>query len=256
MKFACNSLLLTTLLLSLVLCPRCARADLPASVDSAFARGQYEQVELLVLRQAAQLTALPASDRVRVELTAGYALIMLGREADAREHFRRALDADPNTRLDPVRISPKFRTVFDDVKATYRRETRPLPVVASGPRPRAVLLNLALPGTGQMIEGRPWRGTILFTAQLAAAGVLVWRLDELRQSRHAYIHQTTRSRVPHDYDVYAADTRAAWIAGAAAGVVYLAAQTDLALLPRRSTGQSLTLAPLHDGAALALSVSW
>ena len=53
--------------------------SLRAAVDSAFARGQYERVELLTLRAGTALDARPVDTRVAVNLTVGYALIMLGR---------------------------------------------------------------------------------------------------------------------------------------------------------------------------------
>jgi hypothetical protein len=149
-------LLAITLLLLLISTVH-AEDSLRVAVDSAFVRGQYEHVELLVLREGAALEARPVETRVAVNLTVGYALIMLGRETDAEAFFRRALDADPTTQLDPVRISPKFRKVFDTVKAAYRP---PLPktaqnaIITSGPRVGSVLSNLILPGSGQFLEQR------------------------------------------------------------------------------------------------------
>ena len=87
--------------------------SLRAVVDSAFARGQYEQVELLALRHVNDLITRPVETRVAVNLTTGYALIMLGREADAEGYFRRALDADParaaRSRAHQSQVPPRIR---------------------------------------------------------------------------------------------------------------------------------------------------
>ncbi|MBU1984178.1 hypothetical protein KJ815_07200, partial [bacterium] len=52
-------------------------ADLLA-VDSAFADGRFEQAELLVLRILQSGATLSADARARLNLTAGYAVIMQG----------------------------------------------------------------------------------------------------------------------------------------------------------------------------------
>jgi hypothetical protein len=234
-----------------------AEDSLQAAVDSAFARGQYEQVELLALRHAPELPARSVETRVAVNLTTGYALIMLGREADAEAYFRRALDADPATRLDPVRISPKFRRVFESVKAAYR-PPEPVPVMTApqpmGPRMGPVLSNLLLPGTGQFLEGRHERGLLWAGAELALAGVFVWRWQEYQNSRDAYVREMDRAKVHEAYDRYAGDYQIVWAVGAAAGVVYLASQVDLALL--RHAGQSVAISASGTTSGLALNFRW
>ncbi|MDD5088072.1 MAG: hypothetical protein PHI18_04675 [bacterium] len=244
-----------------------ASANVRDDVDAAFAAGAYERVELLALRASADWDTLPADDCAHVYLTTGFALIMLERASDARNYFRRALDADPTLRLDPVRISPKFRMVFDDVKATYiphppasRDHATTLPIMR-GPQARSVMANLLLPGSGQWLEGRRGRGAVIAGAQLAAAGALVWRLDALRRSRDAYLHEHDRTRVTDAYDRYYDDTRWAWCAGIAAGIVYLAAQTDLALFREGETASGQPQArwdmvPDTDGGRVVLRIRW
>jgi len=55
-----------------------------------------------------------ASERIaRAEVAAATAEVALGRAEAARESFARALRADPDLELDPMRTSPKVRRVFD-----------------------------------------------------------------------------------------------------------------------------------------------
>lgn len=190
-------------LLLLFLAAAVARAaDSPdlLAVDSAFVNGQYEEVELLVLRTLQSNPALPQPDVARLNLTAGYSMILLGREDDARRYFNRALDAEPETTLDPVQVSPKFRIVFDEVKAS-----RPAPVSKSAPliRPQsndpaqqaaapqpslrgALLANLVLPGSGLFVSGRRLEGVALFAAQAATTAILVTQIGKMRDSRAAF----------------------------------------------------------------------
>jgi len=237
------------------------------AVDSAYAKGQYEQVELMVLRAQAQINELPVADRSAINVTAGCAMIMLEREADARVYFRNALEADPTLHLDPVRVSPKFRVVFDDVKASFRADenssakaqiTSPL---LQGPRPSSVLINLLLPGAGQWNEERKLKGAAFFLTQSATVAAMIWRLDVLDKSRHTYVRERNAALVTSDYNRYARDMPTAWYAGIATGIVYLAAQADLALgrRPVRLAEPPVSLincTPLGDGLAVQWSIRW
>lgn len=235
------------------------------AVDSAFVKGEYERVELLTLRLLQSETQLAADEAARLNLTTGYALIMLGREADARGYFARALDAVPDLILDPVQVSPKFRVVFDEVKADHarmlaaRRDVQPIATNASEsperPRPQSLLANLALPGAGQWREGHRLRGGAVFAVQTAAAAALIWQLGELRDSRAQYLTQTDPVLIRSAYDDFNRDYRTAWAAGMLTGAIYLAAQADLILLQPRHPSRvqaALHPAPKINGAHLIL----
>jgi hypothetical protein len=88
--------------------------------------------------------------------------------------------------------------------------------------------------------------------------VFVWRMSELNDSRDTYVTETDRSRVQHDYDRYERDNRAAWAAGIVAGVVYVAIQTELALLrkPGTQAGLSLSAIPLLPLPTVGFAVRW
>lgn len=261
-----NVLIISALWALLCAAPPCS-ANLRSDVDSAYAARNYERVELLVLRSDATLRELSIEDQVNICLTAGFSLIMLERESDARDYFRRALDADPTLRLDPVRISPKFRVVFDDVKASYQprkpalEDTLTTATYAISPSARSVMMNLVVPGSGQWLEGKRWRGGLILAGQMAAVGLFVWRLDELHRSREAYLHERDRTRVTAAYDRYYDDTRWTWAAGICAGVIYIVAQTDLALLRHRETFSDhatgrIELMPDGNGGNIVLTLTW
>ncbi len=243
-----------------------AQSDIPNEIDSAFAAGDYERVELLALRLQQDPTTLSTEELVHINLTAGYAMIMMNREEDARACFRKVLDADSTTHLDPIQISPKFRMVFDEVKATYRREESvppkqsPADIIYRGARPRSVLSNLILPGSGQWREGHRVRGAVLFGAQIIAASFLVWQLDHLNQSREDYLGERNPERISSVYERYNRDYQSTWFVGILNGVIYLAAQTDLALLKTRYSENdiisSVNCIPINNGAAIALKIRW
>ncbi|MDD5087666.1 MAG: hypothetical protein PHI18_02555 [bacterium] len=239
------------------------------AVDSAFAEGRYEQVELLALRILHSDSALPADERARLNLTAGYALIMLDHEDDARGYFSRALDAVPDLTLDPVQVSPKFRVIFDEVKAA-----RPVTPISGGLQPseefgdsprrdafskqamrpsaQSQVMNLLIPGSGQWNEGKTLRGAAWFGLQAASVGVLVWRISEMRDSREAYLAETESARIADAYDTYNRDYRLAWAAGIAAGLVYIGSQADLTLMKIAEKRTALLFSPTAEGVRLAI----
>jgi hypothetical protein len=243
-----------------------AQSGIPNEIDSAFAAGDYERVELLALRLQQEPITLSTEELVRINLTAGYAMIMMNREEDARACFRKVLDADSTTHLDPVRISPKFRMVFDEVKANYRREgsvppqKTPAQILCRGPQPSSVLSNLILPGSGQWHEGRRVRGIVFLGAQIVAAGFLVRQLDRLNQSRETYLGERNPERISSAYERYNRDYQSTWTVGILNGFIYLAAQTDLALMkkkyPENDVISSVNCIPINSGVVVALTIRW
>ncbi len=212
-----------------------------AALDSAFQAGDYERVELLALRLLQDRASLTPDEQIGIHLTTGYALIMLDREPAAREHFADALELNPELKLDPVEVSPKFRAVFDDVKQD--REASKEPDVISKTLESAALgllrpsrtshaLNLLLPGAGQLNEERYVRGAVWIGLQGAATAFLVVKLSDQKDSRDAYLAATDPADIAAKYDDYDRDYRAVWLAGFAAGAVYVASQVDLAFMRR------------------------
>ncbi len=266
---------IATLVLLFVFCAIATAQSSPPpdllAVDSAFVEGRYEQVELMTLRLLQGDAELTPDETARLNLTAGYALIMLGRESEARSYFNHALDAVPDLTLDPVQVSPKFRVVFDEVKAarpavvdnadqaaasdqsvqqnTFDQKPRQSMHVA----PQSQVMNLILPGSGQWREGHPVRGALLFGLQATALGVLIWQLNELEDSRGDYLAETDPARISAAYNNYNDNYQAAWGAGIAAGLVYLAAQADLAFLtPAQARTSALQVVPTPSGMGLCL----
>jgi hypothetical protein len=233
------------------------------ALDSAFTNGQYERVELLALHLLQDYPNLTRDEIARVNLTEGYALIMLNREAEAQRCFARALDAVPDLTLDPVQVSPKFRMVFDEVKAARPEQpvatTRPARADTSGQSTpslfaRAMWTNLILPGSGQWKMGYRLRGALLFGAEATCVTLLIINATEMRDSRANYLAETDPARIPHAYDRYNRDYQAACIAGVSAGVIYLAAQADLVRLDARQN--SIALLPMTGANGISLCVRW
>lgn len=249
-------IVITALLLAA--CMAQAQLSPRQEVDSLFNAGEFEQIELIMLRIGNNQGNLSDADFLSMKTTAGFAMIMLDREADARRYFMEALALDPNLTLDPVLVSPKFRVVFDDVKASMQNT----PVEQEdkmyvGARPSSHVMNLLLPGVGQLREGS-LRGAIYLAAQGLSLYLLIDQLDKTSDSRAYYLAQTERSAIARAYDDYNKDYKTAWKYGIISSLVYIAAQADLALLNKPlhegEKGLSFSLHPEQD--RLVLQVNW
>lgn len=80
-----------------------------ARFEAAVAGAEEVRTRLEGLADGEELRAR----RVRLEVLAATAQIALGREDEARESFGRALAAQPDLELDPMKISPKVIRVLD-----------------------------------------------------------------------------------------------------------------------------------------------
>lgn len=234
-----------------------AQTDLLHEADSLFHAAEYERVKLLVLRAERQFD-LPDSQRVALDLLGAYSLIMLGREEAAREHFMRVLEVDSMLTLDPVRVSPKFRVVFDDVKAQFlsRRAQNLLPgepvtgIVKIGARTESHAMNLIVPGSGFLREGKTIRGLSHLLLQGLSAGLWLTQVSQTSDARKKYLAAKSSDDASSLYDDYDSHHRQMWTYGLTSAGIYLLSQFDLALLKK---SESVRLSPTPEGVKLSLS---
>ena len=232
-----------------------AQDNILFEADSLFHAGDYERVELLVLRAERQFD-LPDSQMVSLELLGGYSLIMLDRVEEARSHFQRVLELDSTTTLDPVLVSPKFRIVFDEVKVSYlSNRAQEIPAreqmygtLRVGASPESRVMNLIVPGTGFISEGKPVRGAVHFVLQGVAAALWLSELSQTSDARDKYLAADS-ANVARLYDDYDSHHQKMWAYGLTTAGVYMLSQLDLALFRRSET---LKLYPTPTGATLSL----
>lgn len=232
-----------------------AQSDILTEADSLFHAGDYERVELLVLRAERQFD-LPDSQMVELELIGGYSLIMLDRVEEARSHFQRALEIDSTTTLDPIFVSPKFRVVFDEVKLRYlSNRAQEIPTreqlygsITVGARPESRVMNLLLPGSGFVNEHKYVRGAAHLVVQGVAAALWLGEISQTKDAREKYLAADSAnvSRLYDDYDVH---HQKMWTFGIVTGSIYMLSQFDLALFRRSET---IKLYPTPEGATLSI----
>lgn len=235
-----------------------AQSSLISEADSLFRAGDYERVELLVLR-AERATDVTTYDLVGLHLVGGYSMIMLDRPGDARRHFRAALDADSSLTLDPITVSPKFRVVFDEVKQQWQMDHAAPSTIGEiheettyhSARRESHLLNLLIPGAGFLREGRTARGAIHMVAQVAITALWLSEIHSNNSAREDYLAASTSPDASSLYDTYDSHHRRMWTYGLTTAAVYVASQVDLALWRKSTT--SVSILPDVSGARLQFS---
>ncbi len=126
----------------------------------------------LLQQAAAEADAKKTAPKERAKLHAyvGFCQVVFGLNDKAKESFRQALAADPRMTLDPTLVSPRFMTVFEEV----RREAPP-PPPRKLPGPGAAALRSALvPGWGQYLSDRKERGAVFAGAAVVSIGALAF----------------------------------------------------------------------------------
>lgn len=132
----------------------------------------------------------------------------LGEIDSARSHFLTLLSIDPAFELDPIKVSPKIITFFNQLK----EETRSQPaenavgytkyIFMEDLRPGATFRSIILPGWGQAYKHQKTRGYIFggaFVASLAATGVSLYFEKD---NRDKYLESTTPSGIEENYQTY------------------------------------------------------
>ncbi len=132
----------------------------------------------------------------------------MGKIDSARSHFLSLLSINPGFELDPIKVSPKIISFFNQLK----EETQSVPadntigytkyVFMEDLRPGATLRSFILPGWGQLYKHQKRRGYIIggaFVASLAATVVSLY----LEKTNHdKYLESTTPSTIEENYQTY------------------------------------------------------
>lgn len=232
-------------------------------------RAAYQQLDYEAAVERAR-AALAEDDGLtlaaRTEIHSILALIAYTRGDldEARRHFNLALDLDPAHTLDPLLVSPKIVSFFDEVRAERRRsatETTGGPeiryVVVRDNRPDAALRSMVLPGWGQLYKGERTKGWALAGLWgLNASAVVVAHLQAER-SRNAYLDETNAAEVAARYDTYNSWHRArnSLLLGAAG--IWLYSYVDALLSPGERPAQAyrpgpVSVLPSRTGLSLRL----
>jgi len=245
--------------------------DVKAGV-AHYRAGEYAEARAR-LQEAIGKENLARNERLRAHVHLGFTEVAFGNRAAAKIEFKSALLLEPLLNLDPTQVSPKIIEVFEEARREMPKLPRPTPtpvVVRPTPRPSptatpapvkriapatAALQSAAVPGWGQLSEGRTAAAVTFAAAEVTAIGFLVWNQTQVgvaeRNVKRAQPLQKDEMRAElRDFESYRNLSAAAVLAvtAAAATDAWLGARSM-----RRRSGPRVGAAPLDDGAMIGVS---
>jgi len=173
----------------------------------------YEALEFDKAIQSGQNLLKSGQKFAREELATVHQYMALsfyntGKIDSARSHFLTLLSIQPNFEPDPINVSPKIISFFQQLK--NETATRPADhaigytkyVFLQDLRPAATFRSAVLPGWGQFYKHQSTRGYIIggvFIASLMATGISLY----LEKDNHnKYLDSTTPASIEANYDTY------------------------------------------------------
>jgi hypothetical protein len=154
------------------------------------AKDLYSRGEYLVLIDFAETVfsdtlGLARGERAELYRILASSYVAVGNTESAKERFKKMLELEPETTMDPLTTSPKILSAFTEAKSEYDMEHAHLPGADSlGPVRieremrtdvwvRPALESLLVPGLGQFDNGEHTKGLVFVASEvLSVAGLL------------------------------------------------------------------------------------
>ncbi|MBZ0265032.1 hypothetical protein K8I28_10220 [bacterium] len=207
-------------------------SDLSLALDSLFTHGHFEELEFHALRVLHGKVEVTVEDELAASLYLGYVNVLSGEEEQARLDFTKALQLDPNLKLDPVFTPPRIYQTFQATKSEFL-EPRLNKNESPHSQSYAPLLNLAIPGTGFIMEEEYLRGFGWFTLETITLSSFIYSLNERKSARRNYLTLPQDSDFDNYYDTYNKWHKRSLIWGVSSAIIYIAAQSDYFLNSKR-----------------------
>ena len=146
----------------------------------AFQGLDYDQAEILAGEILARYEMFSVDALIETHVTLALIRYAQNRQNEAELQFISALTLKPDLELDPVLVSPKVRTFFEELKVS--REEIDLEaedseasryIFVQDPRPGAAIRSMLVPGWGQFYKNEPVKGYVFVGAWVGSLGATV-----------------------------------------------------------------------------------
>ncbi len=256
-------------LIALLLCvlgssPRRVRAqnqaeDLINQAAKLFDAGDYEEAELAALRALTDEDQLLDVDRARLHRLLGFIYVVLEEKEKAKQQFINWLEIDPFARLDPLYISPKIISVFEEAKAEFQvrqEQGKPPDYTQLNRQLHALKRSVLFPGLGQIYQDQQVKGFTLLAAEIVCLGGFAYFQVNYDRARDDYLQETDPEKMQDRYDDYNFFYRGRTASMLLAVGVYLYSLADVLYFPPKepeSSSVSFNLTP-RGGALITLTL--
>ncbi len=201
--------------------------DVVEPIKQAYDEGDIDQAEYLALKALQHPESL-ASDQVQeIHKLLAFCYVALDERESAKAEFLDVLEINPRMTLDPMYVSPKIISVFEEAHREFR--TRPPEEKTFNPKAeqlQASVRSLILPGWGQWKKGQKTRGYVFMAAQGITLGAWIGLAVHTNSLRDDYGNKTMPGEIESSYQDYKDAMRFRNVMGIAALVIYVGAFFD------------------------------
>lgn len=187
-------------------------------VELKFQSLDYHSVIKFADLLLADKTNLSQNDLINLYVMKGVSQYSIGERESSRKCFDEVLKLDANYELNPVVISPKIITFFNDIKNKYgggnnlTQQQTPVdstqnvqymfPQFDASLYKNSLTRSLILPGWGHLYANQTTKGWILTGASLATAAGMVYYIFDANSKESDYLKASDPVEIQSKYDNY------------------------------------------------------
>lgn len=179
---------------------------------------EYESAIHLADKLLAAQDSLLHNDLVNIYIMKAVSHYSIGDRLSSRQSFIELLNLDKNYQLDPVTISPKIITFFNEIKETYQPIEKDIPeekitvmdtLKISDPMilkiqkeiiQGSAIRSILLPGWGHIyLEDNP-KGWILTSASALTLGSMIYFIFDTNSKEQDYLNESREDLISKKYD--------------------------------------------------------
>jgi len=208
---------------------------------------EYEDV-ISLAENLLKSVQLQQSEIIEVHTMKAISHYALSQESEAKNSFIEILKLDRNFNPDPVRVSPKIISFFNEVREEFlKTNIQPEQVQKSEKDSilvvdKSLVLNekiqfknlllksLIIPGWGHLsYDGSSTKGWILTTASIINIGALVYYIVDTGKKEKDYLNQSDEQQIKTLYDKYDKSYKVRNLLITSLAAIWIYAQADLLL---------------------------
>lgn len=183
--------------------------QLVVEMREAFQNLNYDRAEQLADSILSRYDGFLRDELIETHVTLALIQYAQNRQREAELQFVSALSLNPELELDPMLVSPKVRTFFEDIKETRQlrmaegeERVEPRYIFVRDPRPAAAVRSMIVPGWGQFYKEEPVKGYVFAGAWVGTAGASFIAHIRRQDAATAYRQATDPTEIMDRYQTY------------------------------------------------------
>ena len=183
--------------------------QLVVDMREAFQGLDYDQAEVLAGEILARYEMFSTDELIETHVTLALIRYAQNRQSEAELQFVSALSLKPDLELDPVLVSPKVITFFEELKASrdqVEQETETPGasryIFVQDPRPAAAIRSMIVPGWGQFYKDEPVKGYVFAGAWVGSVGATIVTHIRRQDAARAYRLARDPDDITEKYNTY------------------------------------------------------